>query len=151
MPVVFAVAHLAVAAAWLGSMLYSLTVVQPKVAAYFDSDARREEFLLTLAHGNRRKVLALVTVLLLTALAVIATTPPRVVAIGYGVALVLYLCAAAIFGNVSWRHWPARVFARPEELPGYRTRLTYQALTMLGLVGAAFLVALAVSVGAGVG
>ncbi|TMC03406.1 MAG: hypothetical protein E6J41_27525 [Chloroflexi bacterium] len=61
-------------------------------------------------------------------------------------ALVLYLAAAAVFANVSWRHWPARVFALPEELAGYQRRLRLQAWTILGLVTVAFLVALSVSV-----
>jgi hypothetical protein len=161
MTVFLAVVHLALAATWVGAMLYSLNVVQPKVARFFgdnarreeharrEDDERREEFVTTLAHGNRWRVVALIVALLLTAVGVVLTAR-RTAAIGYGVAVVLYLAAAGIFGNVSWRHWPARVFALPDELPGYRRRLAYQAWAMLGLVGAAFLVALTVSVGAGV-
>lgn len=142
----FAVAHLTVAAAWFGSMLYSLTVVQPRVALFFPDEARREEFLITLAQGNRWRVLALIGALVLTAAAVVVTAP-RTIAIGYAAALVLYAAATAVFVNVSWRHWPARVFALPEELPGFRRSLLLRARVMLVLVGAAFLTALSVSVG----
>ena len=48
---VVAVAHLTIAAIWLGSMVYSLLVVQPRVARFFPDESRREEFLLALAHG----------------------------------------------------------------------------------------------------
>jgi len=139
---VFAIVHLTLSAVWLGSMSYSLTVVQPKVARFFTDDSRREEFLTTLAHGNRWKVVGLIAALVVTALGVIVSAR-RPVAIGYAVALVLYLGAAAIFVNVSWRHWPARVFALPAELPGFRRALRLRAWSMCVLVGAAFLTALA--------
>lgn len=51
--VFLAVMHLTLAGAWLGSMVYSLGVVQPRVARFFHDEQRREEFLLALAHGNR--------------------------------------------------------------------------------------------------
>jgi hypothetical protein len=149
LPVVLAVVHLTIAAIWLGSMTYSLNVVQPKVARFFADDQRREEFLVRLAHGNRRPVVGLIGALLLTAAGVSATAP-RAAAIGYGVVLGLYAVAALVFVNVSWRHWPARVFALPAELPGFRRSLARQAWAMLALVGAAFLTALSVSLAAGV-
>jgi hypothetical protein len=142
---VVTVAHLALAAVWLGSMTYSLTVVQPRVDRFFPDHVRREEFLLTLAQGNRRPVVALIAALLTTDLAVLVGRPE--VRLGYGVALVLYVLAGAVFVHVSWRHWPARVFALPEELPGFQRRLRQLAWTMLGLVGAAFLTTLSVSAG----
>jgi Flp pilus assembly protein TadB len=141
----FALVHLTTAAVWLGGMSYSLLVVQPKAARFFAGDElRREEFLTTLAQGNRWKVVGLIGALAVTGLGVVLTAG-RVTALGYGVVLVLYAAAAAIFANVSWRHWPARVFALPQELPAFRHSLTRQAWAMLGLVGAAFLVALSVS------
>jgi hypothetical protein len=142
---VVTVAHLALAAVWLGSMIYSLTVVQPRVERFFPNRVRREEFLLALAHGNRRPVVALIGALLLTDLAVLVGRPE--VRLGYGVALVPYLLAGGLFVHVSWRHWPARVFALPEELPGFQHRLRQLAWTMLGLVGVAFLTTLSVSIG----
>jgi hypothetical protein len=149
MPVIFAIAHLTIAATWLGSMTYSLNVVQPKVSGFFADQERHEEFLVTLAHGNRWKVVALICALVLTAAGVVVTAP-RATAIGYIVVLGLYTAAALIFVNVSWRHWPARVFALPEELPRFRRSLARQAWTMLALVGAAFLTALSVSLALGV-
>lgn len=77
---------------------------------------------------------------------VISSAP---VTIGYAVAVALYAAAAAVFADVSWRHWPARVFALPEELASFRRGLTIRAWMILCLVSAAFVTALSVSVGAG--
>jgi hypothetical protein len=139
------VVHLTIAAVWLGSMVYSLTVVQPRVDRFFSDAERREEFLLTLAHGNRRPVVALVAALLLTDLSILVMRPE--IRLGYGIALVLHLLAGTVFAHVSWRHWPARVFALAGELPGFQRRLRQLAWTILVLVGAAFLTTLSVSVG----
>jgi hypothetical protein len=141
------VAHLTIAAVWLGSMVYSLTVVQPRVERFFPDAEHREEFLVTLAHGNRRPVVVLVAALLLTDLVILVVRPE--VRLGYSIALVLHLLAGALFAHVSWRHWPKRVFALAEELPGFQHRLRQLAWTILGLVGAAFLTTLTVSLGAG--
>jgi hypothetical protein len=67
------------------------------------------------------------------------------VSVGYTVAVGLDLVAAGIFVDVSWRHWPARVFALSEEIPGFRRRLTVRATTMTVLVGVSYVVALTVS------
>ncbi|MGH3661244.1 MAG: hypothetical protein ACRDT8_02825 [Micromonosporaceae bacterium] len=143
----FAVIHLAVAAVWLGSMAYSLVVVQPKVTRFFNDDSEAEDFLATLASGNRWPVVALITVLMLTSVGVIATSP-RPIAVGYLSVLVFHAVAFGIFWYVSWRHWPARVFALPDELPRMRRQLRLCAWTMLALVATAFLIATSVSVGA---
>jgi hypothetical protein len=138
---VFALVHLPLAALWLGSMSYSLTVVQPRVARFFAEDGRREEFLTTLAQGNRWRVVGLIAALLVTGFGVVLTAPRRV-ALGYAVALALYLVAAGIFWYVSWRHWPARVFALPSEIPGFQRTLRRLAWAMCVLIGVAFVTAL---------
>jgi hypothetical protein len=140
-------AHLLLAAVWTGSMAYSLNVVQPKVARFFPDEQEREDFLVLLAHGNRWKVVGMIAALLTTAAAVLATGPSRPVAIGFGVAITLETFAAVVFVDVSWRHWPARVFAVRTELAGFRRALKIRAWTILTLVGSAFTIALAVSVG----
>jgi hypothetical protein len=99
----FAIVHLTIAAVWLGSMVYSLAVVQPKVARFFDDIQRREEFITTLAQGNRWRVVGLIVALIATAAATIVTTS-RAAAIGYAVVIGLYAVAAATFVYISWRH-----------------------------------------------
>lgn len=139
-------AHLVLAGAWMGAMGYSLAVVQPKVARFYPDEVKREEFLVTLADGNRWPVVALLAVLLSSGLAVIAVTSSTTVVVGYAVALGLDAVAAAVFWYVSWRHWPARVFALPEELAGFRARLRTCAISMFVLVAAGFVTAAGVSV-----
>ncbi len=63
-------------------------------------------------------------------------TASREVAIGYAVVIGLYAAASAIFIYISWRHWPARAFARPEDLPRLHGQFRILAWTMLALVGA---------------
>jgi hypothetical protein len=135
------VVHLVIAAIWLGSMSYSLTVVQPKVDRFFPDEEKREEFLVLLAHGNRWKVVGLVAVLVLSGIALAVFLSPW-----YVVSVVLYGIAAGIFWYVSWRHWPVRIFAVVEELAFYRRRLRVLASCMVVLVGVSFVFALAVTV-----
>lgn len=140
-----AFAYLTVAAVWVGSMTYSLMVVQPRVARFFPDEQRREEFLQTLAHGNRWRVAGLIAAIVACGLGVIVTGPPRAMVAGFTIAVVLDATAGLIFYNVSWRHWPARVFALPEELASFRGRLRGQAWAMLLLAGTGYLTALVVS------
>lgn len=142
--VIFELSYLALTTVWLGSMVYSLVVVQPRIARFFRGDEQREEFLVALAHGNRWPVVALIVGLVLSGGAV-AGAASGAATVGYTVAVGLDLVAAGVFVDVSWRHWPARTFALPEELPGFRRRLTVRAATMTILIGVSYVVALAVS------
>jgi hypothetical protein len=61
-------------------------------------------------------------------------------------AKVLLLAAASVlFWWVSWRGWPRRVFALPDELPGQQARFRRVALAMAGLVGLAFVLGIGAS------
>ncbi|GAA1112991.1 hypothetical protein GCM10009630_07690 [Kribbella jejuensis] len=118
-------------------MGYSLFVVQPKLKKYFGADADGREALTTvIASGNRWKVVGLI--------AAIAASGIGLLLINHNhwqlhvVKGVLLLVASGIFWYVSWRHWPQRVFATTDELPGLQRRLIRLATTMLGLAGTAF-------------
>jgi len=131
-------AHVLAAAIWLGAMAYSLVVVQPRSRRFLGDDERSEGFAATLASGARYPVLALIAVLAISggALAALGGDEGRpdgwwaLVAIK-GVALAI---ALAVFAWVSWRLWPARIFAAREELPAIRRRFAFAALTLTGLV-----------------
>ncbi|SNT51845.1 hypothetical protein SAMN05421812_10866 [Asanoa hainanensis] len=125
--------HAGVAALWLGSMAYSLFVVQPKLPAIAtdQEDAQR-----TLAHGNRRPVVAMITVLWVTGIILTISEPSPAAA----VKIVLLAAATVLFWWVSWRGWPRRVFALPAELPALRRRFRAAAIAMFALVAAAFAV-----------
>ncbi|MPZ96986.1 MAG: hypothetical protein GEU96_19260 [Propionibacteriales bacterium] len=132
------VVHALVAAVWLGGMVYSLAVVQPKMAAFFAGAAdQHESFAATLASGNRWKVLGLVAALALSGLALLAYDGSGPLAV-HLVKGILLLAATAVFVWVSWRHWTRRVFALADERPALTAQLRVAALSMVGLVGTAF-------------
>lgn len=139
--------YLLPAAAWAGSMTYSLAVVQPRSARFFRDDDQLEEFLTVLAQGNRWRVLAMAATLIASATAVIVVCPWPGARVVYGIALALDVAATAVFVHVSWRHWPARVFALPEERPAFRRGLLMSARAIWLLVGTGFVLTLVASVG----
>ncbi|MFC7481039.1 hypothetical protein ACFQX7_14740 [Luedemannella flava] len=137
MVAVLVLVHAGVAALWLGSMAYSLFVVQPRLPRIVGSpdveDAQRE-----LAQGNRWPVVAVIATLWVTggALAFLHEGPwwPLMVKAG------LLGAATVLFWWISWRGWPRRVFALPSELPGLQRDFRRIARTMLTLVALAFAV-----------
>jgi hypothetical protein len=145
--VILETVYLLPAAVWTGSMTYSLAVVQPRSARFFRDDDQLEEFLTVLAHGNRWRVLAMAATLIASATALVVVCPWAGARVVYGIALALDLSATAVFVHVSWRHWPARVFALSQERPDFRRRLLMSARAIWLLVGAGFVLALVASVG----
>lgn len=141
--ILLTVVHLGLLAVWSGSMAYSLVIVQPRlVRALGHDDDLVEHLLFVMGANNRRPVVAIIVGLFLT-LAAIAVTRDLGTA---GTALVvaeaaLLATATAVFANVSWRLWPARVFALPEERPGHRRALRRHGIAMTGLAGASFVLA----------
>ncbi len=144
------VVHLGLLGTWLGSMLYSLLVVQPRAARFFgtDDDAR-EAFLLTLGAGNRRPVLAIIAAAVTAGVLIPVLRQDGVPA--YGASSIVVAGAAAVFIHVSWRLWPRRVFALPEERAAHRAALHRAALALVGLVGTAFVLAVVAAMVSGPG
>lgn len=141
MRLILLVIHATVAAMWLGSMGYSLFVVQPKLSRLAGGDpVRIEEMHRELAQGNRWPVVALITTLWATGALLAMLTGVTVVLVAKAI---LLLGATALFWWVSWRAWPRRVFALPEELPDLQRRFRRVAELMFALVGLAFVLAIA--------
>jgi Flp pilus assembly protein TadB len=140
-------AHVGTAALWLGSMGYSLFVVQPRLARVLRDPAQVEDVYRELAAGNRWRVAGLIGVLGLSGLALVATAA-RTDRPAWWWAVVaaktaLWAGAAGLFWWVSWRGWPRRVFALPEELPATQRRFRSVALTLLVVVATAFVLGVA--------
>jgi hypothetical protein len=142
---VLALVHVGVAAAWLGGMLYSIVVVQPRLAAFLADAGEREDFATVLAAGARWKVLGLAAALLLSGVGLTAIELNDADApSGAWVALVvgkLALLAAAVvlFAYVSWRLWPRRLLAHMSgspELAAIQARFRVVAMTLTALIGA---------------
>ena len=139
--VMLIVAHAGVGALWLGSMAYSLFIVQPRLAGLFRDPAGVERAHQHLAAGNRWPVAGMISALWLSGAGLVALGGGGAELgwwIGVTVKTALLAAATGLFWWVSWRAWPRRVFALPDELPGLRRRFRAAALVMLGLVGAAF-------------
>lgn len=137
MTALLAIVHAGLAAAWVGGMAYSLFVVQPKLKRYFGTDEEaREHLTAVIASGNRWRVIALIAVIAATgvALLLLVDTDLRI----HALKAILLIVATGIFWYVSYRHWPRRIFATPEELPTLQTQLRILATTMLALAGTAF-------------
>jgi Flp pilus assembly protein TadB len=140
MSFVLVLVHLGVGAAWLGSMGYSLFVVQPRVRRLVPDPVRAEELYRELGAGNRWPVIGLIGVLAASGVGLTFVHNGH----GYGWWLtiaakaLLLVGASALFWWVSWRGWPRRVFALPAELPAQQTRFRRVALAMTSLVGFAF-------------
>lgn len=137
------VGHTLAGAVWLGAMVYSLRVVQPRAARFFaGDDEAHEDFLTTLAARNRWPVLGLAGLLAATGIAAYAMAPDAVTTAGlalHAVKGLLLLAALSVFVYVSWRVWPKRLFALPgEERTALRSALRRAAYTLTGLVGAAY-------------
>jgi uncharacterized membrane protein len=129
--------HAGTAAVWLGAMLYSLFVVQPRAAATLDDP---EPLSVALAAGARWKVITVCAILAASGAGLIAIEDDPSTAWSVLVALktALLIAAIALFARVSWRMWPARLFALPEELPRHRRRFRVAALALTGMVAIAF-------------
>jgi hypothetical protein len=140
MAVLLVLVHVGIGAVWLGSMVYSLGVVQPRIGRLFGDPRRAEDVYRELAAGNRWRVVALIGLLGLSGAALVPLVGDEhgngwwtLIALKAG----LLLAAAGCFWWVSWRGWPARVFALPAELPALHKRFRKIALLMTTLVGAA--------------
>lgn len=141
MSVLLGVIHLGIGAVWLGSMVYSLGVVQPRVGRLFRDPAKAEDVYRELAAGNRWRVVALIGFLAASGVALVPLLSAGKDNFWWTlIALksVLLLAAAACFWWVSWRAWPARVFALPDELPALHRRFRRVALLMTALIATAF-------------
>jgi hypothetical protein len=125
-------------------MVYSLAIVQPRARRFLGSADRYEGFAVVLAAGARRGVLALIGLLAASGAGLVAVEsagardPGALWAVLVGLKALLLVAATAVFAHVSWRLWPARLFALPAELEALQARFRATALALTGLVGAAF-------------
>ncbi|GIJ47453.1 hypothetical protein Val02_43390 [Virgisporangium aliadipatigenens] len=131
--------HVGVGALWLGAMAYSLRIVQPRVARMFSDAERAEELYREFGTGNRWPVVGLIATLAVSGAALLFFGERDAWWWAVVVAKIgLLLAASVAFWWVSWRGWPARVFALPAELPALQAKFRRVAVLMAVLVGVAF-------------
>ncbi|MQA25146.1 MAG: hypothetical protein GEU94_06690 [Micromonosporaceae bacterium] len=138
-------AHLGVGGVWLGAMAYSLTVAQPAITRLFPRPEAAEEAYRELAARNRWRVVGLLAVLAGSGVALAALAGPRPLAWWLLIAAKtgLFVAAAGLFWWVSWRGWPRRLFALPEELAPLQRRFRHVAVALAACGGAAFVLGVA--------
>jgi hypothetical protein len=140
MSFVLVLVHVGVAAVWLGSMGYSLFVVQPRVRRVLPDPVRAEELYRELGAGNRWRVVGLIAVLAVSGIGLLLVHDGH--SYGWWITIslkaLLLVGASVLFWWVSWRGWPRRVFALPAELPTEQARFRRVAVAMTALVGLAF-------------
>lgn len=143
------VVHVLVGAVWLGAMAYSLAVLQPRLRRFFADPSSGEEVATFLAAGARWKVIAMIGLLAATGGGLVAAEgwhDSRWWQLAVIAKAVLLLVALAFFCWVSWRLWPARIFALPAEIPRWQRRFDLVGVVLIGLVGAEFVLGIAAHV-----
>ncbi len=140
--------HIVVGAVWLGAMAYSLAVLQPRLRRFFGDPARPRNSRHSWRAGARWKVIAMIGLLAASGgglLAVEGWQHPTAWRLAVVAKAALLVVAAAFFCWVSWRLWPARVFALPAEVPRWQRRFDLVGAVLIGLVGAQFVLGAAAS------
>ncbi len=135
-----AVCHALAGAVWLGAMVYTCFVLNPRAHTYFRSDKDFESFILTVSHGARWLVICALASMAATGGALMALHGPSprpswllLMALKIG----LFCAATVLFWYVSWRLWPARVFATVEEAPAFQKTFSRWARVMIAIASSA--------------
>ncbi|MBZ5714255.1 hypothetical protein [Nannocystis pusilla] len=118
---------------WIGAMVFSVFILHPRAERFFTRAAEFEDFIFSVVHGARYKVLAGIAAIVASgvalALAHRATPAPWSWLVAVKVALLLI--SLALFLHVSFTLWPRRVFAREDELPAVRRRFWWIGVVMI--------------------
>jgi hypothetical protein len=145
----FAVIQTVVLAAWFGSMVYSIVIVQQFQLRAPDPE-NYEDVGQQMASGSRRRITRLIVLITIsgTGFAITRITadpgPSDTWITLMWVKLVLFVLAVCAFAYQSWWVWPRRIFALPAEMPAVRRTFLITSLfmaVMLGLVLAVDVVA----------
>jgi putative copper export protein len=135
--------HVGATAVWLGAMVYSLLVVQPRLARFFADTDEREDFTTLLAAGARWRVLGLAGALALSGAGLTAIevreadSPSNAWTALVVTKSVLLATAIALFVYVSWRLWPTRLLAHmsgSSDLPRIQSRFRAVAVALTALI-----------------
>jgi uncharacterized membrane protein len=111
---------------WVGAMVFSIFILQPRAEQFFRRQADFEDFIFSVVHGARWKVFSGIVAILLSGIG-LAVWPGHAIVgesaawLGlFVVKVAAFVLAAGLFVYVSWVLWPRRTFATAEELPGIK-------------------------------
>lgn len=124
LPALLSIAHIWIAALWLGGTWFSLISLHRRGPRLFTDEAEFERVIAGLTRGNRWLLLAAASGLALTGGLMWALVEADAALWSTLIAakLALLLGNVAIVAWVSWIIWPRRLFALPAELPAIRRR-----------------------------
>lgn len=136
--------HIIASAGLLGAMGYSIGVVQPRARRFFQNPADFEEFTAFISHGARWKMIGTLALIAVTGAVLVIFHPHeaghRWLAL-MGAKIGILLIATVLFCYASWRLWPARIFAPPEEIPKFQRRFRLVGYAMITMVVLEFVLA----------
>lgn len=139
-------AHILASAAMFGAMFYSFTLIHPRARKFFQNPQDFEEFITFISSGARWKVLGGFALIGSSGLALAILNPADTQQPSHAVLLIkslLLMVAIAFFCFVSWKLWPQRIFATPEEVPRFQRLFRWVALVMISLVTIEFVISIA--------
>ena len=126
--------HVVGGGVWIGAMVFSVFVLHPRAERYFEGAAELEDFIFSVVHGARYKVLAGIAAIAASGAALVVHTGPG--ASGpwrwlVAAKVALLLASLALFLHVSFTLWPRRLFARGDELPAVRRQFWWVGAVMI--------------------
>ena len=134
---ILAVLHALTGAVWLGAMCYSFFILHPRAHTFFTKEADFESFIATVSRGARWKVLGALGLIALSGAGLVVVRWPDPFSVTWlvliGLKAALLIAAVGLFVYVSWRLWPARLFATPEEIGHFQRTFRRVAIVMMTL------------------
>ena len=124
---------------WIGAMAFSVFVLHPRAERFFSGSSTFEDFIFTVVHGARWKVVAGIVGIVASGIALTLRVGGTAVQgtgwPGWSVMVAakvgLLAISLALFVYVSWALWPRRVFASMAELPEVRRRFYWVGVAMI--------------------
>jgi uncharacterized membrane protein len=119
---------------WIGAMAFSVFVLHPRAERFFSGGSAFEDFIFTVVHGARWKVVAGIVGIVASGVALAVAILPAAVTGWSGIVAAkvgLLVISLALFIYVSWVLWPLRVFASADELPAVRRRFWWVGVVMI--------------------
>lgn len=125
--------HVVGGGVWIGAMVFSVFILHPRAERFFQRSADFEDFIFSVVHGARYKVLAGIAAIVGSGVALLlaGAAPPGPWRWLVAVKVALLLASLALFLYVSFALWPRRVFAREDELPAVRRRFWWIGVAMI--------------------
>lgn len=122
---------------WIGAMVFSVFILHPRAERFFTRAAEFEDFIFSVVHGARYKVLAGIAAIVASGVALALAHPDQAPVWSWLVAVkvALLLVSLALFLHVSFTLWPRRVFATEDELPAVRRRFWWIGVVMIACNG----------------